>query len=139
MIEAMQRTPTAVVLALSLTLCACTQQRTSEGPIFPDGKQAERVLDVHVLRDETTITLTNTSTRALGPGMMWVNRWYGRSIDAIAPGQTVTFKLFDFRDRFGESFRAGGFFATDDPDQLVKCEVLENDSLTGLIVIGVQP
>lgn len=94
----------------------------------------EGSVNAQVLRDEQTISLTNTSGRVLGPGTMWLNGRYGREIGEIGLGQTVTYRLASFEDEFGEAFRAGGFWAIEDPDLLVRAEVEEGEGLVGLVV-----
>jgi hypothetical protein len=108
-----------------------------EGPAFPDAAEQAGVLDIHVLRDGTTITFTNTTARAFGPARVWVNRWYGLAIDGLAVGQTVTLELSTFTDRYGQAFRAGGFFATEAAEPVVQVQVQEEAGpLLGLVVVG---
>jgi hypothetical protein len=106
-----------------------------EGPEYPaDAKQA-RVLDIQVTRAETQITFTNTTARAIPPCRMWINRWWSVEFPGMAVGETRTLDLRDFKDRFGEPFRGGGFFATEAPDQLVHAQFQIEGELVGLVVI----
>lgn len=122
--------------ALAGALGGCASRPVVEGPPFPDGLEQTRVLDVHVLRDGTQMKLTNTSSRSFGPVRVWVNRWYGLDVASLKVGETLTLELGDFTDRFGQPFRAGGFFASETADPLVQVQVQEGGELIGLIVVG---
>ncbi len=74
------------------------------------------------------------------PSVLWFNMWFSRPIDGLAPGETLRFHLREFTDEHGQAFRAGGFFATREPERLVLAE-LETDEGRGpvllrLIVVG---
>ena len=125
-----------VALAAGLLLGGCASDPTiGSGPIYPAVEQS-RVLDVQVKRAGTRISFTNAAAEPIGPGRLWANKWFSREIDAIAPGQTVSFDLSEFKDRYGDSFRAGGFFATQLPSKLVLMQLEREGTLVGLIVIG---
>ncbi len=125
----------ALLVALAAGLSGCQSKTIEDGPTYPTLSQA-RVLDVQVKREGTRITLTNTSPTALGPGRMWINQWFSRELEPVAPGQTVTLDLDEFRDRYGDSFRAGGFFATERPAKLVLVQVEQNNEIVGLVTVG---
>jgi hypothetical protein len=112
---------------MCLLLTACTGPRTiTEGPSYPQEVPLGPTLDIQVFRRDTHIELTNTTAQALGPAspaVLWLNRWYARPIDDLAPGQSLRLPLREFKDRYGESFRAGGFFAIQRPDTLATCEL----------------
>ena len=55
--------------------------------------------------------------------MLWINKSHRKALDAWGVGQTITLDLEDFRDEFGESFHAGGFFAREKPELLVLAEL----------------
>lgn len=80
--------------------------------------QAE-VIDIQVFRDVTRLVLTNTTTRPLGAGRLWVNGSHSLQIEEVGPGQTLDLPLGKFVDRFGDRFRAGGFWATRSPEPVV--------------------
>lgn len=123
-------------LAVGMMLGGCLTQQVTDGAQYPLIRQA-RSADVHVLRDETEITLTNTSAAALPKGRMWINAWFSREFQGLEVGQSTTFDLYDFKDRFGVPFNGGGFFATRRPDKLVQAQIMsEGGELVGLIVIG---
>jgi hypothetical protein len=131
----------AVALSLAPAACSSAPKRDyASAREFPDGLERSAVLDVQVKRDVTRISATNTSGRAFAePTTMWINRRFSRSIGAWGVGETITLDLEQFRDNFGEQFRAGGFFSANRPDDVVLAE-LETGSgdareLVGLIVV----
>jgi len=136
-------------------LCAvmhgCTGSASSfENPApytraYPDDLRQGDTLDVHVFRDVTRLRLTNTTTRVLGPGTLWINQWYSRPIDAIEPGRSISLRLVEFVDQYGEAMRPGGFFATERPDPVVQVQLEQpareasagdEIQLVGLIVVA---
>lgn len=130
----------AIVLACLLTGCATPISVTTDRPEYPDHLERGRTLDVQVARKVTQIELTNTTAESFGPSTLWINMWFSHEIDGLAPGQTLRFNLRQFKDQHGEGFRAGGFFATREPERVVLAE-LETDEGTGptllrLIVVG---
>ncbi len=126
--------PLSLVL-LALAGCAGGSGTIGEGPIYPDIAQSQ-VLDVQAFRDETDLTLINTSERAFGPSRMWVNHRYSRDIPGLAVGEKITLNLYDFKDRYAEDFRAGGFFATQRPDRVALLQIQEGDAIYGLVITG---
>jgi hypothetical protein len=69
---------------------------------------------------------------------MWVNQWFSRPFPGLAVGQTIEIPLAEFKDKYGETFRAGGFFAVNRPTRVVLAQLeLENEML-GLVVVGEQ-
>ncbi len=109
-------------------------------PAYPTEIRQEVVLDVQVVRNDTEITMTNTTARSIGRSLLWVNGWYSREIEGFGVGQTLTLNLYEFKDQYGTPFRGGGFFATERPERVVLAQVepLEGDSkeLIGLVVVG---
>ncbi|HZW09944.1 MAG TPA: hypothetical protein VFF69_08575 [Phycisphaerales bacterium] len=108
---------------------------------YPRQLAQGEVLDIQVIRSpETVLTMTNTTARTFGPSTVWINGRYSRPILGMAPGETLRLDLYEFRDEFGEKFRAGGFFATKKPDQVVhaQLETIENGEtkMIGLVVVG---
>jgi hypothetical protein len=107
---------------------------------YPQQRQAE-TLDVHVYRRGTTIDITNSTANTLGPGTLWLNMWFSRELEALPPGARVNIHLAEFKDQYGEAFRAGGFWATQAPDRLALAQ-LElpagegTGRLVGLVVVG---
>jgi hypothetical protein len=86
---------------------------------FPPGARQSEVLDIHVLRREGKLFMTNTSGREFPACTMWLNGRFSKPIEAIGVGQTVEYTLTDFVDEYSERFRAGGFWATEAPEPVV--------------------
>jgi hypothetical protein len=138
-----------VLLAMAAALTGCNALPTGladtpagayDRPFPVELAQAE-VLDIQVIRGpETTITLTNTTARTFGPSTLWLNGRFGRPIEGLAPGQTLSLNLYHFRDQYGEKFRGGGFFATKQPEQLMHAQLetlVDGESaMIGLVVVG---
>lgn len=127
--------------ALTLTLLAScsgpgTALRANAGPSYPRTLQNAGALPIQVIRRVTHIDIANTSARSFGPSTVWLNGRFSHPIDELAVGQTLRLDLREFRDEFGETFRAGGFFATRNPDALVLCELETEGQIHGLIVVG---
>lgn len=101
-------------------------------PTYPAVEQRE-VLDIHAIRDGTRVSLTNSTTSAFGPSRLWINRWFSREIDGLAIGQQLDLSLSDFKDQYGEEFRAGGFFATRKPDRLVLMQIENEGAMYGVV------
>jgi hypothetical protein len=121
--------PLGVCLAACVALTGCASWFAPPAAtlrrerIYPVGLPRAGVLDVQVVREGTTIRSTNTSPRAFGPSILWLNQRYALPIARWEPGQTLTMNLGDFRDEFGDAFRAGGFFASEPPEPVVLAEV----------------
>lgn len=108
---------------------------------YPDELVQKTVLDIQVFRRETVIEFTNTTSDAIGPGTIWLNKRFSRAIEKIAIGERVELPLTDFQDEFGDVFRAGGFFAAEPPQRLVlaQLEVAGEDGtprVLGMIVVN---
>lgn len=98
---------------------------------FPKGLGQGAVADVQVFRRTSTLEFTNTTAKQFAKGTMWLNGRFSRPIDGIAVGQSISIPLNEFRDEYGEPFRAGGFFASEKPDTLVLCQVEESGEGSG--------
>ncbi len=134
----MTRTPTTLVLLalLSLSGCAPTRDPDLAGPSYPTDKPQTSVLDIQVVRTDSTIRLTNTTARAFGKSRLWINRWYSREIDALGVGESIELDQDSFRDQYGERFRAGGFFATREPQRVELVQLETADGILGLIAVS---
>ncbi len=129
------------VSLLALASCSSGPLPITQGRAFPHELRQTEVLDIQVFRHETRIEFTNTTARSIPAGTMWLNRRFSRAMPAIAVGQSFELALDEFQDEFGEAFRAGGFFATREPETLVQAQIETTDALgkptlLGLIVIG---
>lgn len=112
----------AAASLLAVSGCSGGPDMIGSGPQYPPVKQS-RVLDVQVLRDETEVTMTNSTAADLPPGLLWINAWFSVPFDGLRIGQSVSLRLASFTDRFGTPFRAGGFFATELPDRVVLAQL----------------
>lgn len=124
-----------------LPACSSGPLPITQGRAFPPELRQTEVLDIQVFRHETRIEFTNTTARSIPAGTMWLNRRFSRAMPAIAVGQSFDLALDEFEDEFGEHFRAGGFFATREPETLVQAQIetTGNDgkpALLGMIVVG---
>ena len=131
--------PVVMIAIATIWLGGCAG---SAGPIvenerYPQHLRQTQTLDVQVFREGPKIWMTNTSARSFGPVRMWVNEWYSRVLeDGFAIGQTLEMSLYDFEDVYGDSFRGGGFFATERPEKLVLAQLETEDGLLGLVVVN---
>ena len=132
----MTRHHSLIGLACLALLTGCQGGATFEGRAYPTGVSAE-TLDVQVERDDTRLLLTNTSARSFGASILWVNAGFSHPIDGLAIGQSITLDLASFVDESGNRFRAGGFFATRRPHDVVLAEIEDGADGTryGLIVV----
>lgn len=119
----------------TLVGCSTPRRDLSRAQTYPIAIERGEVLDVQVIREGTIIRATNTTTQALGPGVLWINMRFGKLIDAWQPGQTLTLGLAEFRDSAGEAFRAGGFFSRDEPDDVVLVQ-LQSPAPAGERMLG---
>lgn len=103
---------------------------------FPERMPVGDTLPIQVVREDTRITMTNTTARALPATRMWINKWFSLPIDSLEVGETITLQLRDFRDEFSEPFRAGGFWATAAGDPVVSAHLELNGRLHGLVVVS---
>lgn len=116
--------------------CGASYDPSLAGPEYPAAKAQTQTLDIQVVRTETDLTLTNTTARAFGRSRMWVNRWYSHEIEKLDVGETITLDLDQFRDIYGESFRAGGFWATRRPEIADLIQLETADTMLGLVAVG---
>ena len=132
-------------LALSMTLACCAVSlfvgcqrgaKLDAGlPAYPENTLQVETLNIQVFRDGTRLELTNTTSRSLQEGTLWLNRWWAHPTPAIAPGESLTLPLREFEDKFGERFRAGGFFATRNPDIVVLAQLETQGEMLGLVIV----
>ncbi len=120
---------------LMLAACAGGERDIVNGPVYPTSPQSS-VVDIQVLRNGTTATFTNTTAQTFTDARLWANQWYSLPLASLKPGETITVDLAGFKDRYGNTFRAGGFWAVDNPEKLVLMQIEQGDKLTGLVVVG---
>ncbi|MEX2217474.1 MAG: hypothetical protein WD749_01835 [Phycisphaerales bacterium] len=136
----MKATLLPAVFAAAL-LAGCAAQTIKEARPYPQGTPYGPSLDIQVFRRTTEIEFTNTTARPFGASILWLNGRFARPVAGLEVGQHVVLPLREFTDEYGESFRAGGFFATEAPDRLALAEIetVEPDGKTvmlGLVVVG---
>ena len=131
---------TASIVAVVVVLGCTSTKEIANGRPYPNYLRQDRTLDIQVFMLPTELTFTNTTATRFGPSTLWLNMWFSREIPSIEPGQTLTFKLKDFRDQYGDPFKPGGFWATETPDKLVLAQletITDNETvLYGLLTIG---
>jgi len=136
-----QRTAsTLAVLAIACVFTACSSRsgELKTEPSYPQQKVQARSVDIQVFRDDTVIRFTNTTANAYPASTMWVNRWFSKPIPPLEIGQTMTLKLSEFKDQYGEEFRAGGFFASERPTKVVLVQMEVGEEMLGLVVVSPQ-
>lgn len=124
--------------AVFLSACAGGPPPFAVG-VYPPRLDQQVLAEATVERSGTVLLVHNNSQMILGPGRMWVNQEFSHPVDAIVIGETVQFDLSEFRNEFGERFRAGGFWATERPKRvgLVQIEPeADGARLLGLVVVA---
>ncbi len=131
----------ALTLAISMSGCKLFSEKTQAdpGPRYPDSMTKGEVVDIQVFRDSTTLRFTNSTTDDFGPSIVWLNQRYSQPLAGLASGETIEMDLKLFVDEFGETFRAGGFYAQRVPAPVVLCQ-LETEldgqqQLIGFVVV----
>jgi hypothetical protein len=133
---------TAALLLIAVILPGCRGTPViREGRAYPRAVPVVETLDIQVFRHQTEIEFTNTTAQPFGASTIWLNRRFSRPIEGLAVGETMRFPLREFRDRYGDSFRGGGFFAVERPEMLAVAELEtaggENGRvLRGMVVVG---
>jgi hypothetical protein len=129
-------TPLAAAIALGLLAgCRGGQSIDYARSMPPELRQGE-VLNIQAFRNVTRLQLTNTTARSFEDGTLWINQRFSRPIGRLDAGESVDLPLREFVDEFGDTFRAGGFFATRDPDPVVLVQLESGGSLFGLVIGG---
>lgn len=132
------RSLAAIAIAASALIGGCAQRAVvnfEDAREYPLEAVQNETLNIQVFRNGTQIQLTNTSARTLPAGTLWINQWWFQEVPELAPGESLELGLRDFVDRYGQPFRAGGFFATRDPDLVVLAQWQTQDDLLGLVVV----
>ena len=126
-----------LALALALALAAGCAAKTipALGKPYPSELPVGAALDVQVFRQQNRLRFTNTSGIVFGEARVWVNAAYSLPITGLAVGQRVDLPLRDFRNDFGQPFRAGGFFATEQPTPVVKAEIVDERGRFSMVVV----
>lgn len=107
--------------------------------VYPETLARGEPLDIQVIRGETTLALTNTTSTVFGPCTLWLNSYYSRPLEGLAVGQSLTLPLADFRNEHGEPFRGGGFFATKKPERMVLAQIESDGTMYPIVVVRGEP
>ena len=136
------RTAATVLVGLFLGIAiGCSTgprlEALDSGRSYPAAKAQSGVLNIQLIRDQAELTLTNTTARTMGPTVIWLNQEFWYEIAGLEVGDSVRLPLGEFRNEYGKRFRAGGFFATERPKNVVlaQLEAENSDSLLGLVVV----
>jgi len=107
------------------------------GPPYPYALHTTDTLSVEVFRDNTDITIVNATAESWTDAVLWINQRFSLPIRRIDAGERVTLDLSSFRDDIGESFPAGGMFATrrNMPVRLVELQTEPEGPLVGFVSI----
>lgn len=103
--------------------CHSAPRPVSYARVYPVRPDRAETLNIQVFRSAKHIELTNTTADAFGPSTLWLNARFSRPLSTLGVGETIRLPLREFKDEFSESFRGGGFFATEEPDRLVLAEL----------------
>lgn len=114
---------TGVGFGVGMTACASPKTRVAWARPYPEATASGGVADIQVIREETRITMTNTTAREFGPSTVWINMQWALPIAGFKPGETMTLDLAQFRNEYHERFRAGGFFAVERPDTVALTQI----------------
>lgn len=125
--------------ALSL-VAGCSgpvQTRGIDARSYPFEPGQSQVHDIQVFRDGTRLRMTNTTASSFGPGTVWVNRRFSHPVGGLGVGESLDLDLYEFVDEFGDTFRAGGFFAKQNPDPvvLVQYEAAADEVMHGFVLV----
>ena len=129
---------------IALTAGGCqlfNEKLTAEpGPAYPEDAPMGGVLNIQVFRDVTTLRFTNTTTEDIPESTMWLNKRFSAPLPSIASGETSELDLRSFVDEFGDTYKAGGFFAQREPAPVVLAQIEVPDGngnplLYGLVVV----
>lgn len=125
----------AAAVALAALMAAGCSSVEREGRSYPRELSQSRVPDIQVSRRGTKVYLTNTTAVAFGAGTLWINGLFSAPTPPMGIGETLELDLRGFVDEFGGPFRAGGFFATRDPDPVILAQLEVDGRLVGFVVV----
>jgi hypothetical protein len=129
-----------LLLAMILVPLGCNQPNFDPSKArgaYPYDLHSTTTIPVEVFRDGTTITIMNSTAGGWVDATIWINQRFSAPISGIAAGQMIEMDLVDFRDNIGESYPAGGLWATRRtmPVRLVELQANADEPLVGLIAI----
>lgn len=86
-----------------------------------------KTLDIQVFRHTYSVSLINTAPRSFASSTLWLNRRFSTPINGLQVAEEIELPLKEFADEFSNTFRGGGFFASEAPDSLVMAELETTD------------
>jgi len=116
--------------------CSSAPAVITEGTSYPTALPRTATLNIQVFRRTTELELTNTTALAIPASTLWLNAWYSKKIDGLGIGETLKLPLKEFKDKYGDPFRGGGFFATELPERLALAEIEMDGRMVGMVVVG---
>ncbi len=104
---------------------------------YPYDLHSTDTIPIEVFRDGTTISIVNSTASAWQDAIIWINQRFSAPLSSLRAGETVQMELSTFRDDIGESFPAGGMWATrrSMPVRLVELQAAPDQPLVGIIAI----
>ncbi len=129
-----------VIAAVALTGSGCHHAdfnpALARSP-YPYELHTTETAQAEVFRDGTSISIVNATANSWMSPIIWVNQQYSMPVSELSAGQTLALDLRQFRDDLGETFPAGGLFATRKtmPVRLVELQAAPGEPLIGLVAI----
>ncbi len=104
---------------------------------YPYDQHSTDTVPIEVFRDGTTISIVNSTASGWHDATVWINQRFSAPLPSLRAGQTLEMELSTFRDDIGESFPAGGMWATrrSMPVRLVELQSGPDQPLVGIIAI----
>ncbi|MDP7029195.1 MAG: hypothetical protein QF733_03140 [Phycisphaerales bacterium] len=130
------------VLAAATVVTAAGCHRPDFNPAlaraaYPYDLHSTDTIPIEVFRDGTTISIVNSTASGWHDAIIWINQRFSAPLPSLRAGQTLQMELSAFRDDIGESFPAGGMWATrrSMPVRLVELQGAADQPLVGIIAI----
>ncbi len=142
------RTKAAIITALFalpfLFITACTPQTYNPALAtrpYPRDSHTTQVADMQVFRDGAKLKIVNSTAKSYRDFDLWINQRFVHHVDSLLAGETLELSLWDFRDEYGDTFNAGGFFRSIPPTpvRLVEIQPAPDQKTLGLITIRREP
>ena len=104
---------------------------------YPNQLHTTTTVDMQVFRTDTKMEIVNSTARSYSNFDMWINQRYVAHVESLPAGQSITLSLWDFRDVYGNTFYAGGFFRTYEatPLRMVEIQPGVDQKMVGLVTI----
>ena len=121
--------------------CQLFNEKLTDEPhaAYPADIAQGEIFDVQVFRDITVLKFTNSTTHDFDDSVVWLNKRFSLPIAGFVSGETIEIDLRLFVDEFGDTYRAGGFYAQREPAPVVlfQLETVENNApvMYGFVVV----